>query len=186
MGSPRTSAGEHLPCTLSSAECARVAELMDAAVTYTETALPSLYSDAFQILTQQQLCLQPPSAVKRERQRREQELAQRDTGAIRGMKMGARDRSYLVRDGEIDVMRNVYGGVEVRLHRCGACCLCCLGNACACGSPCSCDHEDAAKPSMRTLLDGCIMPFLRPSVILLPALPASTLVAAGQPAAHLP
>ena len=29
------------------------------------------------------------------------------------MKMGAGDRSYLVRDGEIDVLRNVYGGVEV-------------------------------------------------------------------------
>ena len=37
--------------------------------------------------------------------------------------MGARDRSYLVRDGEIDVMRNVYGGVEVRLYRCDAYCM---------------------------------------------------------------
>ena len=66
-------------------------------------------------------CLQPPpSAVKRERQRREQEVQQREAQreAIRGMKMGARDRSYLVRDGEIDVLRNVYGGVEVCLPRC--------------------------------------------------------------------
>ena len=70
---------------------------------------------------------QPPTAVKRERQRREQEIAQRE--AIRGMKMGAKDRSYLIRDGEIDVLRNVYGGVEVwsgwmRLWSVLACMLC--------------------------------------------------------------
>ena len=58
----------------------------------------------------------PPSAVKRERKRREQDLRQQQAQreAIRGLTMGARDRSYLVRDGEIDVLRNVYGGVEVR------------------------------------------------------------------------
>ena len=72
------------------------------------------------VLTEIACTQPPPSAVKRERQRREQEVQQREAQreAIRGMKMGARDRSYLVRDGEIDVLRNVHGGVEVCLPRC--------------------------------------------------------------------
>jgi hypothetical protein len=33
---------------------------------------------------------------------------------IKGVRMGAGDRSYLVRDDHIDVLKNVYGGVQVR------------------------------------------------------------------------
>ena len=35
--------------------------------------------------------------------------------AIHGVRLGAGDRSYLVRNNRIDVLRNQYGGVEVRL-----------------------------------------------------------------------
>lgn len=34
---------------------------------------------------------------------------------IRGVRMGAGERSYLVRDRRIDVLRNVHGGVQARL-----------------------------------------------------------------------
>ena len=33
---------------------------------------------------------------------------------IRGVRMGAGERSYLVRDRRIDVLRNVHGGVQAR------------------------------------------------------------------------
>lgn len=41
--------------------------------------------------------------------------------SIHGVVMGAGDRSYVIRDQEIDVMRNVMGGVEdagVRANNC--------------------------------------------------------------------
>ena len=49
--------------------------------------------------------------VEEERQKRDREVAARD--AIYGVRMGVGDRSYLVREGQIDVLRNVYGGVQV-------------------------------------------------------------------------
>ena len=54
-----------------------------------------------------------PTPVKEERQRRDREVAARE--AISGVRMGIGDRSYLVREGQIDVLRNVYGGVQVSL-----------------------------------------------------------------------
>lgn len=33
---------------------------------------------------------------------------------IKGVRMGAGERSYLVRDNQIDVLKNMYGGVQVR------------------------------------------------------------------------
>ena len=32
---------------------------------------------------------------------------------IKGVRMGAGERSYLVRDNQIDVLKNMYGGVQV-------------------------------------------------------------------------
>lgn len=32
---------------------------------------------------------------------------------VHGLRLGATDRSYLVRDKQIEVLKNVYGGVEV-------------------------------------------------------------------------
>ncbi len=40
-------------------------------------------------------------------------VSEEDT--IYGVRMGAGDRSYLVRDKKIEVLKNVRGGVEVRL-----------------------------------------------------------------------
>ena len=44
---------------------------------------------------------------------------------IKGVRMGAGDRSYLVRDNQIDVLKNMYGGVQVQppALACG-CCTC--------------------------------------------------------------
>ncbi len=39
-----------------------------------------------------------------------------DHDDIRGVRMGAGERSYLVRDRRIDVLRNVHGGVQVRQY----------------------------------------------------------------------
>ena len=33
---------------------------------------------------------------------------------VHGVRLGAGDRSYLVRDKQIEVLKNVYGGVQVR------------------------------------------------------------------------
>ncbi|KAK9809515.1 hypothetical protein WJX73_007383 [Symbiochloris irregularis] len=48
--------------------------------------------------------------AKEERLRKDREVAARD--AISGVRMGVGDRSYLVREGQIDVLRNVHGGVQ--------------------------------------------------------------------------
>ncbi len=41
-------------------------------------------------------------------------FAQNKNTPIKGVRMGAGDRSYLVRDDQIEVLKNVYGGVQVR------------------------------------------------------------------------
>lgn len=48
--------------------------------------------------------------AKEARQRRDREVAEKE--AISGVRMGIGDRSYLVREGQIDVLHNVYGGVQ--------------------------------------------------------------------------
>lgn len=35
---------------------------------------------------------------------------------VLGVRLGAKDRSYLVRDKQIEVLKNVFGGVEVSVH----------------------------------------------------------------------
>ena len=52
--------------------------------------------------------------AKEARQRRDREVAEKE--AISGVRMGIGDRSYLVREGQIDVLHNVYGGVQVNSH----------------------------------------------------------------------
>ncbi len=42
--------------------------------------------------------------------------AQNKETPIKGVRMGAGERSYLVRDDHIDVLKNVYGGVQVCPH----------------------------------------------------------------------
>uniref|UniRef100_A0A1D2AGF4 Vacuolar import/degradation Vid27 C-terminal domain-containing protein n=1 Tax=Auxenochlorella protothecoides TaxID=3075 RepID=A0A1D2AGF4_AUXPR len=51
-----------------------------------------------------------PTAAELSTPPRERLVGRRD--AIHGLVMGAGDRSYLIRDGEINVMRNVLGGME--------------------------------------------------------------------------
>lgn len=53
---------------------------------------------------------QVPTAAELSTPPRERLVGRRD--AIHGLVMGAGDRSYLIRDGEINVMRNVLGGME--------------------------------------------------------------------------
>ena len=43
---------------------------------------------------------------------RDKTAVRKDT-PIKGVRMGAGERSYLVRDNQIDVLKNMYGGVQV-------------------------------------------------------------------------
>ena len=43
---------------------------------------------------------------------RDKTAVSKDT-PIKGVRMGAGERSYLVRDNQIDVLKNMYGGVQV-------------------------------------------------------------------------
>ncbi len=57
------------------------------------------------------VCLQDkPNAKELRTPLRDKVVGKRQS--IHGVVMGAGDRSYVVRDNEIDVMRNVMGGVE--------------------------------------------------------------------------
>lgn len=47
-----------------------------------------------------------------ERMFRDKASVRKDT-PIKGVRMGAGERSYLVRDNQIDVLKNMYGGVQV-------------------------------------------------------------------------
>ncbi len=47
-----------------------------------------------------------------ERMFRDKAAVTKDT-PIKGVRMGAGERSYLVRDNQIDVLKNMYGGVQV-------------------------------------------------------------------------
>ena len=49
-----------------------------------------------------------------ERMFKDKTAVRKDT-PIKGVRMGAGDRSYLVRDNQIDVLKNMYGGVQVSL-----------------------------------------------------------------------
>ena len=50
--------------------------------------------------------------TKEEVFKQKQVTKEKDT--IHGVRLGAGDRSYLIRNNRIDVLRNQYGGVEVR------------------------------------------------------------------------
>jgi hypothetical protein len=43
-----------------------------------------------------------------------QKQVTKEKDAIHGVRLGAGDRSYLIRNNRIDVLKNQYGGVEVR------------------------------------------------------------------------
>ncbi len=47
-----------------------------------------------------------------ERMFKDKTAVRKDT-PIKGVRMGAGERSYLVRDNQIDVLKNMYGGVQV-------------------------------------------------------------------------
>ena len=49
-----------------------------------------------------------------ERMFKDKTAVRKDT-PIKGVRMGAGDRSYLVRDNQIDVLKNMYGGVQASL-----------------------------------------------------------------------
>ncbi len=49
-----------------------------------------------------------------ERMFKDKTAVRKDT-PIKGVRMCAGDRSYLVRDNQIDVLKNMYGGVQVSL-----------------------------------------------------------------------
>ena len=57
-----------------------------------------------------------------ERMFKDKTAVRKDT-PIKGVRMGAGDRSYLVRDNQIDVLKNMYGGVQVSPPAliCGCC-----------------------------------------------------------------
>lgn len=46
---------------------------------------------------------------------KDKQVGSTEEDTIYGVRMGAGDRSYLVRDKKIEVLRNVRGGVEVRI-----------------------------------------------------------------------
>lgn len=57
---------------------------------------------------------------------------------VHSVRLGAGDRSYLVRDKQIEVLKNVYGGVQVRNDSVPTCCtvawiplcICCCTSNC--------------------------------------------------------
>lgn len=56
-----------------------------------------------------QLLQEAPSTAERFKDK----YAQNKNTPIKGVRMGAGERSYLVRNDQIDVLKNVYGGVQV-------------------------------------------------------------------------
>ena len=65
-----------------------------------------------------------------ERMFKDKTTVRKDT-PIKGVRMGAGERSYLVRDNQIDVLKNMYGGVQVSLI--ALTCSCCPAKIQACG-----------------------------------------------------
>lgn len=82
---------------------------------------------------------------------REKTAVAKDT-PIKGVRMGAGDRSYLVRDNQIDVLKNMYGGVQVStfIHPPSSCAqrsltLAHLAKGARTGVACACDIGASVK-----------------------------------------
>ncbi len=58
-----------------------------------------------------------PQEEAEERRRRSNRRSSVKRDPIYGVRLGGKDRSYLIKNGQIDVLRNVVGGVQVR-HCC--------------------------------------------------------------------
>jgi hypothetical protein len=69
-------------------------------------------SDASRASWADDMDVDAPAPGERTAKRKERVAAEARGADILGVVMGAGDRSYVVRDGEIDVLKNVYGGVQ--------------------------------------------------------------------------